>query len=254
MRAPHPRAGDGGAWRPSSVARLAALLLAPCVALVPAELSARDARRAVDTIAALWSGEFDNHRQVEANVARGLPVAPELTRERRRLVVRPITMPQLGAIVLFLEEYRETNPAVAHRQRVIALSWDDTRSQVRAEQWFFADLPTYDRPPADPGRVAELPRERFRHESTCDLYFTREERWGRWRGSMDPTACKYPQGSDGVVYAEFDMLLYPEGLWYRDRSIRTRDGSIRGEIDGFSWLLFDRHSTGPRGPASAPPK
>ena len=66
--------------------------------------------------------------------------------------------------------------------------------------------------------------------------------WGRWRGSMDPMACKYPQGSDGIVYAEFDMLLQPDGLWYRDRSIRTRDGSIRGEIDGFSWLLFDRRS------------
>jgi len=34
---------------------------------------------------------------------------------------------------------------------------------------------------------------------------------------MDPMACKYPQGSDGIVYAEFDMLLYSDSLWYRDR-------------------------------------
>ncbi len=229
-----------------SGAPLPALLMTLCVAvygsLASSPLPAAEATTPVGTIAALWSGGFDNHRQVEANIARGDPVAPELTRERRRLTVQPIAMPQLGPAVLFLEEYRESNPAVAHRQRVVSLSWDAARSQVRAEQWFFADPPTYDRQPANPAAVAALPKERFRHEATCDLYFTREERWGRWRGSMDPMACKYPQGSDGIVYAEFDMLLQPDGLWYRDRSIRTRDGSIRGEIDGFSWLLFDRRS------------
>jgi len=242
MHAHHERLDDTTASRPLHGARLPALLLTLCATLASAGLSASEPPAAVQAIAALWSGSFDNHRQVEANLARGLPVAPELTRERRRLTVLPIAMPQLGPTVLFLEEYRETNPAVAHRQRVVSLSWDEARSQVRAEQWFFADLPTYDRAPADPVSVAALPRERFRHEATCDLYFTREERWGRWRGSMDPMACKYPQGSDGIVYAEFDMLLQPDGLWYRDRSIRTRDGSIRGEIDGFSWLLFDRRA------------
>jgi len=45
---------------------------------------------------------------------------------------------------------------------------------------------------------------------------------------MDPVACKYRQDNDGIVYAEFDMPLYPDNLWCRDRSIRTRDGSIRG--------------------------
>lgn len=220
--------------------RLLLLLISLPALGVPAALSAEDPAAQAAEIAALWSGNFDNHRQVDANIARGGAPAPELTRERRRLNVVPIRMPQLGATVLFLEEYRESNPAVAHRQRVVSLSWDNARSQVRAEQWFFADLPTYDREPADPAKVQTLPRERFRHEATCDLYFTREDRWSRWRGSMDPMTCRYPQGADGIVYAEFDMLLRADGLWYRDRSIRTRDGSIRGEIDGFSWLLFDR--------------
>lgn len=234
-----PSTGDrrSGGPLPALFVTLCASLLG---SLASSPLPAAEATAPVGTIAALWSGSFDNHRQVEANIARGDPVAPELTRERRRLIVQPIAMPQLGPTVLFLEEYRDTNPAVAHRQRVVSLSWDAARSRVRAEQWFFADPPTYDRPPANPADVAALPKERFRHEATCDLYFTREERWNRWRGSMDPTTCRYAQGSDGIVYAEFDMLLQAGGLWYRDRSIRTRDGSIRGEIDGFSWLLFDR--------------
>jgi hypothetical protein len=211
-------------------------------ALGTAAAAAEAPRAEIGAVAALWSGEFDNHRQVEANLARGGTPAPELTRERRRLVVVPLRMPQLGPNVLFLEEYRQSNPALAHRQRVVALVWDAGRSQLRAEQWFFADPPTYDRAPADPAQVAALPRERFRHEAGCDLYFSFEARHDRWRGSMDPRTCLYPQGDDGIVYAEFDMLLHAGGLWYRDRSIRTRDGRIRGEIDGFSWLLFDRRS------------
>ena len=199
-----------------------------------------DPQAAIATVSRLWAGSFDNHRQVKDHLARGEPAFPELTRERRRLIVVPVAMPQLGAEVLFLEEYRESNPSVAHRQRLVALVWDTERKQVRAEQWFFADLPTYDRVPAKPADVARLSREQLRHESTCDLFFTYEKPLARWRGSMDPGRCRYPQGTDGIVFAEFDMLLHPRGLWYRDRSIRTRDGSIRGEIDGFSWLLFDR--------------
>jgi len=45
---------------------------------------------------------------------------------------------------------------------------------------------------------------------------------------------------DGEVCAEFAMLLSEGQHWYRDRSLRLSDGSIRGEVDGFSWLLFDR--------------
>jgi hypothetical protein len=57
---------------------------------------------------------------------------------------------------------------------------------------------------------------------------------------MDPGACRYRHPQDGEVCAEFEMLLHPDQLWYRDRSLRLADGSVRGEVDGFSWLLFDR--------------
>ncbi len=47
------------------------------------------------------------------------------------------------------------------------------------------------------------------------------------------------------------MLLYADQLWYGDRSLRVRDGSVRGEIDGFSWLLFDRREKASALPAIA---
>jgi hypothetical protein len=196
----------------------------------------------VEEIAQRWAGSFHNHRQVDANVARGEPAAPELTRERREMNVFRIDAPQIGRAVLFFEEFRGTQPGRANRQRVVSLVFDPKTRRIRAEQWFFKAGPTYDRKPLEPAAVAKLPRTEFTRQPTCDLYFDFESELRRWRGGMLPRACVYEHEVDGMVYADFEMLLYPQQLWYRDRSIRLVNGTVRGEIDGFSWLLFDRAS------------
>jgi hypothetical protein len=120
------------------------------------------------------------------------------------------------------------------------LVWDGLHHSVRAEQLFFVDGPTYDRPPLAGEAVAALPPEAFVHQAGCDLFFRHEPEFDRWRGAMLPGACRYQHPRDGEVCAEYEMLL-PEGqLWYRDRSLRLVDRSVRGEVDGFSWLLLDR--------------
>lgn len=201
---------------------------------------ATDGDAAIAEIARRWSGAFDNQRQVASHLERGPPAAPELTRERRSMSVHRLDAPQFGRTVLYYEEFRDSAPALAHRQRVVSLVVDPASGQIRAEQWFFNAGPTYDRKPLDPQAVARMPRSALRRVPECDLFFVHEPAFDRYRGSMRPRACEYDHEVDGRVYAEFDMLLYPDQLWYRDRSLRVRDGSIRGEIDGFSWLLFDR--------------
>ncbi len=214
----------------------------PAAAAAPAPAPAPDAQ--IAEIAARWAGQFNNHRQVDSNVSRGEPAAPELTRERREMQVYRIDAPQLGKAVLFYEEFRATQPGRAHRQRVVSLVYDAKTRRVRAEQLFFKTGPTYDRKPINPQSVARLTRDDFTRQATCDLYFDYEEKLQRYRGAMLPRACVYEHEVDGMVYADFEMLLYPTQLWYRDRSIRLVNGTVRGEIDGFSWLLFDRSTTG----------
>ncbi|MEA5391069.1 CpcT/CpeT family chromophore lyase [Cyanobium gracile UHCC 0139] len=191
-------------------------------------------------IAARWQGSFHNRRQVAANLARGGPAAPELTRELRTLVVERLPAPQLGEVVLYFQEFRASAPHLAHRQRVVVLRQDQERGAVRAEQLFFRGGPTYDRPPLAASLVADLGPEAFDRHPGCDLFFAAEQALDRFRARMDPGACRYRHPQDGEVCAEFEMLLHRDQLWYRDRSLRLADGSVRGEIDGFSWLLFDR--------------
>jgi hypothetical protein len=202
---------------------------------------------AVEAVANLWVGRFDNARQVEASLARGGAPTPELTREHRSMEVVRLNAPQLGEVVLYLQECRATVPQRAHRQRLMRLRVED--EGVLAEQLFFREGPTYDRPLLPAERVAGLAEEAFMRFPGCDLHFCFEPQFNRWRGSMAPGTCRYHHPEDGEVCAEFAMLLGGDQLWYRDRSLRLRDGSIRGEIDGFSWLLFDRRhrNDGPLG-------
>jgi hypothetical protein len=209
-------------------------------AAAPAPASDPGGEQAVETVARLWTGRFDNARQVQASLARGGPAMPELTREHRSLEVLRLEAPQLGPVVLYLQECRASVPLRAHRQRVLRLRVDEGGEGVVAEQLFFRDGPTYDRPLLAAEQVASLGEEAFSRYPGCDLLIHFEPEHNRWRGAMRPGACRYRHPVDGEVCAEFAMLLSEGQHWYRDRSLRLSDGSIRGEVDGFSWLLFDR--------------
>jgi hypothetical protein len=209
-------------------------------------LADRDGVEALEAIARHWIGRFANTRQVRASLARGGMPAPELTREHRSLEVMRLEAPQLGDVVLYLQECRATVPGLAHRQRVMRLV-AEAGAGVRAEQLFFREGPAYDRPLRAADAVCALGEAAFTRYPGCDLLFRFEREHNRWRGAMRPGTCRYHHPEDGEVCAEFAMLLSADQLWYRDRSLRLRDGSIRGEVDGFSWLLFDRLPGEPTG-------
>jgi hypothetical protein len=70
---------------------------------------------AIVAIATAWEGRWSNQRQVEANRQRGGPVAPELTQELRDMRVMRLDAPQLGDVVLFFEESKQSVPGLVHR-------------------------------------------------------------------------------------------------------------------------------------------
>lgn len=212
-----------------------------CLSLVLAgQASAKTTEDMIADIASRWTGAFDNHRQIDHNATWGGPKAPELSDEKRELNVWRVDMPELGDTVLFFEEYRATEPGTAHRQRVTSLVWDEKYQQIRALQYFFSNGPEYARKKIDPAEIEKMGRSDFQHMSTCDLFFHWDEENQRYQGSMHAYSCTYDHVLSGMVFAEFDMLLYPGQLWYRDRSIKLSDNKVRGSIDGFSYLRFDR--------------
>lgn len=192
-----------------------------------------------------WTGSFSNERQVKAEELNREPDYPEAVRLLRDMRVHRLEAPTIGELVLFLEEVKSDRPDVAHRQRVMSLVWHEDRREIEVEQLFLSLDQAYDRPLMSIAEVRKLRRESLFLVSECNLFFKWDPENSRFKGGMRPRACQYTHPESGPVYAEFDMLLDRHRLWYRDRSIKIRDGAVRGEIDGFSWLRFDRLSDQP---------
>ncbi len=199
----------------------------------------------LQTFADYWTGSFSNERQARAERLNREPDYPEAVRLVRDMRVHRLDAPAIGDVVLFLEEIRTDQPQLAHRQRVMSLLWRESTGEIEVEQLFTSLDQAYDRPFLPPGEVAQLRRADLFPVAECNLFFRWEPENERFKGGMRPRACRYEHPQSGPVYAEFDMVLDRHRLWYRDRSIKLADGSIRGEIDGFSWLRFDRLSAEP---------
>jgi hypothetical protein len=214
-----------------------------CIALLLNLTNLWSQKMPEQTIAAIieqWVGQYNNHRQVEQNLLLGDLIAPEITREKRQISVEKLDAPQIGKAVLYLQEFRQSQPNVANRQRVMGLEWDTAQQKVRLLQFFFKTGGTYDRKPLAASEVAKMAATDFDRIDRCDLYFEWDDKNKRYRSAMLPRTCTYQHAVDGEVYADYEMLLYPSQMWYRDRSMRVKNGTIRGEIDGFSWLRFDK--------------
>ena len=199
----------------------------------------------VERLANLWVGSWSNERQALANGLPGEPAFPESVRLKRDLKVYRIDAPAIGPLVLMLVEIKSDKPTLANRQRVMTFQWDEASQKLRVEQLFFATTLTYDQHIIPVADIARMKRSDFTRQPGCDLYLAWDATLNRFTGGMAPRACAYVHPVSGPVYAEYNMILDADRLWYRDRSIKTADGSIRGEIDGFSWLAFDRLSSQP---------
>ena len=193
-----------------------------------------------------WTGSFSNERQVYRENKFNEPDYPEAVRQLRDMTVYRLDARELGENVLFLEEVKMNQPTKAHRQRVMVMVWHEDSKEIEVQQFFFKQGPTYDRGLLDPMVVSQMKKTDFIPVSKCNLFFTWDETLNRFKGGMRAKACEYKHEVSGLVYAEFDMILDENRLWYRDRSIIIEDSSIRGEIDGFSWLRFDKLSDAPK--------
>ena len=193
-----------------------------------------------------WTGSFSNERQVYRENKFNEPDYPEAVRQLRDMTVYRLDARELGENVLFLEEVKMNQPTKAHRQRVMVMVWHEDSKEIEVQQFFFRQGPTYDRGLLDPAVVSQMKKTDFIPVSKCNLFFTWDETLNRFKGGMRAKACEYKHEVSGLVYAEFDMILDENRLWYRDRSIIIEDSSIRGEIDGFSWLRFDKLSDAPK--------
>jgi hypothetical protein len=194
---------------------------------------------ALGLLAALWAGggaaAADLHAQL-AELLRWLPGtydnAAQVARQGGggpfypvRTIVRPVTMPGIAAHVLYLEEYRDNDPAKLTRVRLYTFAIDAAAGAIRLH------LVNPLRPEALIGAHADLARvealtlaDMRVDRPVCDVLIRKDG--AVYRGTMTPRTCNRPDGT----WVDYTLIVGPDRHWVRNRARSASDDAVAWEF------------------------
>jgi len=186
----------------------------------------------VATLERLWSGVHDSSEQVVMSSARGAGSWSEATETRVRTIVGPVSIPWLGAHVLYLEEFLEDEPGEPRRQLLIALApAAGAAPAVRARLFTFAEPREWTHLNYRPQLQAQLAPRDVSGSSGCELTLTRAG--DQFRGGTSGRRCL--DFSAGVArYLDYQLVIGEDLYWYRRRVLRQSDQELQQEVIGFN--------------------
>jgi hypothetical protein len=204
------------------------------LALLAAWLAGAGAADASDVVALerTWSGVRDSSEQVVMSLDRGAARWHEATEQRVRTIVAPVSIPWLGAHVLYLEEFIEDDPQEPRRQLLLQLGpVVGEPHTVRARLYTFATPARWTHLNHRPPLLALLSRGDIESSAGCDLVLTRAG--DQFRGGTRGRHCLDISGGN-ARYLDYQLVISEELYWYRRRALRQSDGELQEEVIGFN--------------------
>ena len=191
----------------------------------------------VDSLEQLWSGTRDSSEQVVVTTDIGINSWPETGERRVRAIVEPVTLPWLGAHVLYLEEFLHDDPDELRRQMLVKLEPAEAPAHgVRARLYTFQRPRQWAHLYMRPNLLAKLSSEDVATASSCDLMFLREG--DQFRGATIGHRCLDQRGASSR-YIEYQLLIGQDLYWYRRRILKKSDNEVQEEVIGFNWFELD---------------
>jgi hypothetical protein len=221
-----------------SVRGAAFILSAAFAQATPA--SATDAGSAESPARALaqgWAGMYDTLEQ-QLYDESGLPALTAARTARIRTLVTPVSVPWLGAEVLYLEEFAQDDPQSPRRQVLLWLSSAVSAGSqaVRVRQYTLREPARWRSMAQDHARVEALRQRDLEFMAGCDLLLTREGE--QFRGGTLGRSCLAVAG-DTASYVDYRLLVGGELYWYDRRVLRSGNDEPLAESVGFDW--FELH-------------
>ena len=179
-----------------------------------------------------WSGVRDSSEQVVMSLERGAAGWHQANEQRVRTIVAPVSIPWLGAHVLYLEEFIEDDPQEPRRQLLLQLEpVVGERHTVRARLYTLASPARWRHLNHRPPLVALLTRGDIESSAGCDLVLTRAG--DQFRGGTRGRHCLDTSGGS-ARYLDYQLVIGEELYWYRRRALRQSDGELQEEVIGFN--------------------
>lgn len=169
----------------------------------------------------MFPGRYDNNNQVMFAEEAGVP--EDSRHERTHHIFVPVTLPEFGEHVLFVQQYMDNDPENVYRVRLYSFAPDYDERAVRLAIWRPRDEGGLVNAHEHPQRLAALTRADFVNIPGCDVFWVREA--DHFRGYMKAGACVIESRRDGRrIVIDDDLLLTQEEIWISDRA-EYEDGS-----------------------------
>ena len=185
----------------------------------------------VEALQRLWSGVRDSSEQVVMSVERAETQWPQASERRVRTIVAPVSVPWLGAHLLYLEEFLEDNPENPRRQLLLQLERADAPAAVQVRLYTFVRPRHWTHLNYRPPLLASLAWADLVPSSGCDLTLTRSGE--QFQGGTFGRGC-LDGNSAQSRYLEYQLVISAELYWYRRRLLRHSDGELQEEVIGFN--------------------
>ncbi|MEQ8405850.1 MAG: chromophore lyase CpcT/CpeT [Oceanicaulis sp.] len=167
-----------------------------------------------------FEGRFDNDHQVF--FAQDLGVPEDARHERIHSIFRPVDLPQIGAHVVYVEQYSDADPANLYRQRLYVFEPVHETGEIRLDILAPRDPAALAGAHLDPSRLDGLTRDDLIAYPQCAVYWRRQE--NQFVGATRRGECRIESARSGrTLVIEDDLVLTPDALWIRDRA-ETADG------------------------------
>jgi CpeT/CpcT family (DUF1001) len=185
----------------------------------------------VTALERLWSGVRDSSEQVVMSLDRGAALWPQAGELRVRTIVAPVSVPFLGAHVLYFEEFVEDDPQEPRRQLLVRLEPAEQRHAVRASLYTFSSPARWMHLNYRPSLAAALGPQDVVPSAGCDLLLTHAG--DQFRGGTHGHRC-LDQSSGAARYLDYQLLISEDLYWYRRRVLRESDGELQQEVIGYN--------------------
>ena len=179
-----------------------------------------------------WSGVRDSSEQVVVSLDRSPTRWPQVSDLRVRTIVAPVSVPFLGAHVLYLEEFLEDDPQEPRRQLLLQLEPLAERAHtVRARLYTFGSPGRWRHLNYRPALAAGLEWKDIASSPGCELLLTRAG--DQFHGGTTGRRC-LDVSARVARYLDYQLVISEDLYWYRRRVLRQSDGELEEEVIGFN--------------------
>ncbi|MDX2223464.1 MAG: chromophore lyase CpcT/CpeT [Rhodospirillaceae bacterium] len=226
-------------WIGAAAAQTAAPAGGGLYQVIPAQPSPRQTLmvQELNYLMRIWPGEYDNREQVQFDSDVGKKSLEAGGHARIHSSVRRVSLPAFGEHVLYVEEYRDNDPARLFRQRLYVLAADEQAKAIRLTLHFFKDGKKHLGAHLDPGKLAGVTPADTTTLPGCDILIRRDV--DGLLGGMNPATCVF--GDDGKKRAgDYQVRVTEDGVWFRDRTLDPATGKVIEQWADFSWHQLER--------------